>query len=101
MERRKIHTWKLLQIPADAFGDPVYIQKWPEFDPNCLTRDEVEIAVQVNGKVRGKLMIPTATTRESAQEELPKLPQVQSIVGDKQIVKVIFVPGRLLNIVVK
>ena len=57
--------------------------------------------MQVNGKVRGKLMIPTALTRETAQEELPKLPDVQKLVGDKQIVKVIFVPGRLLNIVVK
>ena len=57
--------------------------------------------MKVNGKVRGKMMIPTALTRETAQEELPKLPDVQKLVGDKQIVKVIFVPGRLLNIVVK
>ena len=44
---------------------------------------------------------PATLTRESAQEELPKLPQVQKIVDGRQIVKVIFVPGRLLNIVVK
>ncbi len=86
---------------AQGFGAPIYQQPWPAYDENCLTRDEVEIAVQVNGKVRGKMMIPTALTRETAQEELPKLPDVQKLVGDKQIVKVIFVPGRLLNIVVK
>ena len=84
-----------------GFGAPVYTQSWPKYDEKYLTRDEVEIAVQVNGKVRGKLMIPITMTRESAQEELPKLPAVQQIVGDRQIVKVIFVPGRLLNIVVK
>ena len=84
-----------------GFGTPVYTQKWPTYDESCLTRDEVEIAVQLNGKVRGKLMIPTTLTRESAQEELPRLPAVQALVGDKQIVKVIFVPGRLLNLVVK
>ena len=84
-----------------GFGAPVYTQSWPKYDEKYLTQDEVEIAVQVNGKVRGKLMIPITMTRESAQEELPKLPAVQQIVGDRQIVKVIFVPGRLLNIVVK
>ena len=84
-----------------GFGAPVYTQSWPKYDEKYLTRDEVEIAVQVNGKVRGKLMIPITMTRESAQEELPKLPAVQQIVGDRQIVKVIFVPGRLLNIMVK
>mgnify|MGYP000322765016 FL=1 len=84
-----------------GYGAPVYTQQWPSYDENCLTRDEVEIAVQVNGKVKGKLMIPSTLTRESAQEELPKLPQVQKIVDGRNIVKVIFVPGRLLNIVVK
>ena len=86
---------------AQGYGAPVYTQGWPEYDENSLTRDEVEIAVQVNGKVKGKLMIPATLTRETAQEELPKLPQVQKIVDGRPIVKVIFVPGRLLNIVVK
>ncbi|MBQ9824400.1 MAG: class I tRNA ligase family protein, partial [Solobacterium sp.] len=54
-----------------GFGAPVYTQSWPQYDANFLTRDEVEIAVQLNGKVKGKLMIPTTLTRETAQEELP------------------------------
>ena len=84
-----------------GFGQPVYTQKWPVYEEACLTRNEVEIAVQINGKVRGKLMIPTDLPREAAQEELPKLPAVQALIGDKQIVKTVFVPGRLLNLVVK
>ena len=84
-----------------GYGKPVYTQAWPTYDENCLTRDEVEIAVQLNGKVKGKLMIPADMTRETAQEELPKLPEVQKLTEGKQIVKVIFVPGRLLNLVVK
>ena len=79
----------------------MYRAPWPAYDANCLTRDEVEIAVQINGKVKGRLMIPTAMTRETAQEELPKLEQVQRLTEGKQIVKIVFVPGRLLNIVVK
>ena len=66
-----------------------------------LRRDEVEIAVQLNGKVKGKLMVPVTLTREAAQEELPRLDAVKALVGDKQIVKCIYVPGRLLNLVVK
>ena len=84
-----------------GLGSELVRAPWPQYDEKALVKDEVEIAVQVNGKVRGKLMIPITMTRESAQEELPKLPAVQQIVGDRQIVKVIFVPGRLLNIVVK
>ncbi len=61
----------------------------------------MEIAVQVNGKIRGKLMVPVDMTREQAQETLPALDEVKVMLGGKQIVKLIFVPGRLLNLVVK
>jgi leucyl-tRNA synthetase len=64
-------------------------------------RDEVEIAVQLNGKVKGKLMVPVTMTREEAQAALPDSDEVKRLVGDKQIVKCIYVPGRLLNLVVK
>ncbi|MBO4926576.1 MAG: class I tRNA ligase family protein, partial [Clostridia bacterium] len=84
-----------------GFGAPVYTQKWPAYDEKYLVRDEVEIAVQLNGKVKGKLMVPVTLTREAAQEELPRLEAVKALVGDKQIVKCIYVPGRLLNLVVK
>ena len=57
--------------------------------------------MQLNGKVKGKLMVPITLTRETAQEELPKLDAVKALIGDKQILKCIYVPGRLLNLVVK
>jgi leucyl-tRNA synthetase len=53
----------------------------------------------VNGKVRGRIMIPANLTREQAEETLPNNPDVKALVGDKAIRKIIFVPGRLLNIV--
>ena len=84
-----------------GFGEPVYTQPWPKFDEKFLVRDEVEIAVQLNGKVKGKLMVPVTMTKETAQEELPKLDAVKALIGDKQIVKCIYVPGRLLNLVIK
>ncbi len=61
----------------------------------------MEIAVQVNGKVRGRIMIPADLTREAAEQTLPQNADVQRLTAGKTIVKVIFVPGRLLNIVAK
>ncbi|MBR4537806.1 MAG: leucine--tRNA ligase [Clostridia bacterium] len=84
-----------------GYGEPIYTQPWPKYDEKYLVRDEVEIAVQLNGKVKGKLMVPITMTRETAQEELPKLDAVKALIGDKQIVKCIYVPGLLLNLVVK
>ena len=84
-----------------GYGEPVYTQPWPKFDEKYLVRDEVEIAVQLNGKVKGKLMVPVTMTREEAQAALPGSDEVKRLVGDKQIVKCIYVPGRLLNLVVK
>ncbi len=85
----------------NGFGAPLHHQPWPTWDEKYLQNDTVEIAVQVNGKIRGKLMVPVDMTREQAQETLPALDEVKTMLGGKQIVKLIFVPGRLLNLVVK
>ena len=84
-----------------GFGDPIHHQKWPTWDEEALKKTEVEIAVQVCGKVRGRIMVPADMTREQAEKELPENPEVQKILAGKTIMKVIFVPGRLLNIVAK
>ncbi len=84
-----------------GYGKPVYQQKWPTYDEKYLTRDEVEIAVQVNGKVRGKITVPLDLAKETAETSLPATEEVRALVGDRQIVKVIYVPGRLLNLVVR
>ena len=83
-----------------GFGTPIYTQPWPAYDPVALIRDEVEIAIQVNGKIKGRIMVPASLTREQG-DTLREHEAVKAAVGDKQIVKFIFVPGRLLNIVVK
>ena len=83
-----------------GFGAPVYTQKWPEYDEAAMVKNVVEIAIQINGKIRGRIMVPADLTREQA-DTLRDHPDVIKAVGDKQIVKFIFVPGRLLNIVVK
>ena len=82
-------------------AEPIHHQKWPVWDEEALKKQEVEIAIQINGKVKGRIMIPADLTRETAVTELPGHPDVIRLVNGREIAKIIFVPGRLLNIVVK
>ncbi len=82
------------------FGAPVYTQSWPKWDEKYLVAATVEIAVQVNGKIRCKLNVPVDMTKQQGEAELPQLPEVaQFITGT--VIKTVYVPGRLLNLVVK
>ena len=62
-------------------------------------QNEVEIAIQINGKVRGRISVPASLTAKDA-DSLRGNEQVKKLVGDKQIRKLIYVPGRLVNVVV-
>ena len=84
-----------------GFGAPIHHQPWPKWDEEKMKTAEVEIAVQICGKVRGRIMIPADMTREQAEQELIQREDVQALLGGKTVMKVIFVPGRLLNIVAK
>ena len=81
-----------------GFGEPIYTQSWPTYDENKLVADEVEIAVQIKGKVRGRIMVPASLGKDDG-EKLRENETVKKLVGDAQVKKIIFVPGRLLNIV--
>ncbi|MBQ9307209.1 MAG: leucine--tRNA ligase [Clostridia bacterium] len=82
-------------------SEAIHHQKWPVWDEEALKKQEVEIAIQINGKVKGRIMIPADLTRESAEKELPDHADVVRLVDGRQIVKIVFVPGRLLNVVCK
>lgn len=74
-------------------------QTWPQFDEQYLVQDEIEIVVQVNGKVRAKMKVPAAATKEQLEELAKANENVQQHTDGKTIRKVIVVPGRLVNIV--
>jgi leucyl-tRNA synthetase len=74
---------------------------WPEFDENKLISETVTMVVQVNGKVRGELIVPTNVDENTALELAKSSEQVSKWLGNAEIIKVVFVPGRLVNIVVK
>ncbi|CEQ02311.1 leucyl-tRNA ligase [[Clostridium] sordellii] len=74
---------------------------WPSYDESALVKDEVEVVVQVNGKVRGKLSVASNISREEMQEAAMNDEKIKTLVEGKTIVKVIAVPKKLVNIVVK
>ena len=79
-------------------AQPLYAQQWPTYDENKLVADEVEIAVQIKGKVRARIMVPAGMTAADG-EKLLENETVRNLVNGATVRKLIFVPGRLLNIV--
>jgi leucyl-tRNA synthetase len=80
---------------------PVFRQSWPAFDPELAKEDEAEIVVQVNGKLRARLNAPFGTAKDQLETLVLADDKVKSLLDGKQIVKVISVPDKLVNIVVK
>ena len=74
---------------------------WPKFDENLAREDEAEVPVQVNGKLRAVVRIPMGADNEVLQNSALAEEKVQASIAGKQIVKVVIVPGKLINIVVK
>ncbi len=79
----------------------VYDQKWPTWNEDELKKDEIEIVVQINGKNKEKINIPGDATREDMLKIAEENEKIKGLTEGKNVVKVIAVPGRLINIVVK
>jgi leucyl-tRNA synthetase len=79
----------------------IHNQSWPKWDEKLVTSDEFTLVVQVNGKVRDRLTAPVSVTEEEAKQLAMDMEKVKSYVAGKQVTKVIYVPGKLINIVVK
>ena len=77
------------------------LQPWPKFDEEKTVDDEIEIVVQINGKIRDKLMIPAGLDKDGTQEAAMNTDKIKELIDGKTVVKVIAVPGKLVNIVVK
>jgi leucyl-tRNA synthetase len=82
-------------------GDRVWEQPWPAADPALLERDFVEVAVQVNGKLRDRVMARADAPRDEVVELARERPNVHAHVDGREVLKVVVVPGRLVNFVVR
>jgi leucyl-tRNA synthetase len=89
------HLWREL-----GFGEDIMRAPWPEPDPAALEQDEVELVVQVNGKLRGSIRVPKAADRGAIEGLALANPNVQRFVAGQHVKKVVVVPGRLINLVV-
>lgn len=76
-------------------------QSWPSYDEAALVKDEVEIVVQINGKNKEKINIPGEATREEMLKIAEDNETIKELTAGMNVVKVIAVPGRLINVVVK
>jgi leucyl-tRNA synthetase len=106
-----IRTLVLLMAPGfphiaeelwEKLGQPysVHQQNWPTWDEELAKEDVIEIAIQINGKVRDKIEVPTEIEAEAAKAQALATEGIQRFLAGKTPAKVIYVPGRLVNIVV-
>ena len=82
-------------------GEVLAVSKWPEYDDTKLEDETYEMVVQVNGKVRGKIVVSTNTTKEEMETLAKQIDNVVRYIENKEIVKIITVPKKLVNIVIK
>ena len=73
--------------------------KWPQADPQAMKRNSIEMVLQVNGKLRGRVQVPADADRDSLEMLAMKDPNVQKFIADKTVRKVVVVPGKLVNVV--
>ena len=88
--------WQILEHDHTIAYEP-----WPTYDEEKTKNQEYEMVVQVNGKVRGKMMVATDTAKEEMEELAQQLDNVKKFIEGKEIIKIIVVPKKLVNIVVK
>ena len=89
------------ELWSRIFGGSVHAQKWVMYDESALVQDEIEVVLQINGKVRDRVKVPADLDKEAMEQLVTELPRAKELTEGKTIVKVICVPGKLVNIVVK
>ena len=89
------------ELWESIYGGRAYQQKWPEYDEAKTVESNVEIAVQINGKVKATLGVALDEDEESVKAKAHAIPAIAELMAGKNVVKEVYVKGRILNIVVK
>jgi len=82
-----------------GYKKSIHIEAWPIFDPSKISQGRVKVVIQVGGKTRGVLEIERGVSEGEAKERVLQMPEIKKWVLDKKIVKVFYVPDRLINLV--
>jgi leucyl-tRNA synthetase len=88
--------WELLGESSSLLRTP-----WPKYDPGLAKEEEIEIPVQINGKVRSHIVVPADTPGEMLEQLALADEKIKTLLAGKQVVKVVVVPGKLVNIVAR
>ena len=88
--------WEMIGEPGNLLRAP-----WPKYDAALAAEDEIEIPVQINGKLRGLVVVPAAATEDEIKQAALADEKVTTAIAGKQVVKVIVVPAKLVNLVVR
>ena len=88
--------WETLGESSNLLRAP-----WPQYDPALAKEDEVEMAMQVNGKIRARITVPADAEEAQIKDIVMADEKIRTAIAGKEIVKVLVVKGRLVNIVVK
>lgn len=81
--------------------DSIHNQPWPKYDNEALKREERELVIQVNGKVRDRIIVPINATKEEIEKTALEQDKIKDYIEGKEIIKIIVIPKRLINIVIK
>jgi leucyl-tRNA synthetase len=84
-----------------GYGYSIHDQRWPQWDAELAKDEEIPLVVQVNGKVRDKLMVSASITEDEAKKLALESDKVKAHTEGKTVTQVIYVPGRLVNVVVR
>jgi len=79
----------------------VHLMPWPVYSEEALAADVIEVVLQINGKVRDRIMVDACLTAEELKEAVMSIDKAKAAIDGKQVIKVITVPGKLVNIVVR
>jgi leucyl-tRNA synthetase len=79
----------------------IHNQSWPQWDEELAKNEEITLVVQVNGKLRDRIMVPASITEAEAKQLALERQRVKAYLAGRQIINTIYVPGRLVNLVVR
>lgn len=78
----------------------IHLEKWPQYDKNLIKKEDFELIIQINGKIRDVVLVNQGISQKEAEEKALSLNKIKILIAGKKIKKIIFVPNRLINFVV-
>lgn len=85
---------------SDKKHSSIFEQSWPKYNPELIKDEEIELVIQVNGKLRDRIKVPADISEDDAKKAATESEKVKSFIGEKEMKKIIFVKGKLVNIVI-